>query len=194
MFRQRLSERGQREVAGGERRDTDDVPPRRGSLRRDLLGREEQRADVDVEGHVPRSTERRKTFSAAVCIDILASSPTRMRGRRPLGLGELVGRRAHLGDQGVALPRSLARPASSRYTPEMVRIRGMVPPVHLCEGVEWIFAERFALWRLAAFPRRGGQVAVAGAPRQRISSVECGVDVVLVALGAQPLELAICWR
>ena len=84
-----LERRHQREVAGGQRRDPDDVHVGVDRLLRDLLGRGEQRADVDVEAQVG---ERGDDHLLAAVVAVLAH--LRDQDPRPaaLGLLELVGR------------------------------------------------------------------------------------------------------
>ena len=174
----------QREVAGGERRHADDVHVGLDRLAGDLVGRLEQRADVDVEAEVG---ERGGDHLLAAVVAVLAHLGD--EDARPAALGARRTRRrarapaATFGDS----------PTSLRYTPAIVRIAAVWRPKTFSSA---------SLISPTRGPRPGGvdreleQVLVSPSPRCRRprprrggQRVERGVARRLVALGAQPLEL-----
>ncbi len=117
----------QGEVAGGQRRDPDDVHVGVDRLLGDLLGCGEQRAHVDVEAHVG---EGRDDDLLPAVVAVLAH--LRDQDPRPaaLGLLELVGRGAHLLHERVS--------RCGRLVPEHAADRTdhcLVPPVDLLQRV-----------------------------------------------------------
>ena len=85
---QRVAQRGhQRQVAGGQRGHPDHVHVVVGGLPRDLLGRGEQRADVDVETDVG---ERGRDDLLAPVVAVLAHLGDQDARPAAVGLGELL--------------------------------------------------------------------------------------------------------
>ena len=103
----------QREVPGGQRVDADDVHVGLDGLARDLARGLEQRADVDVEAEVG---ERGGDHLLAAVVAVLAHLGDEDAGLAALLLGEL-GRPARGRGRSPG-----CCPASSEYTPEMIRI------------------------------------------------------------------------
>ena len=118
-----LERRQQREVAGRQRGDADDVHVGVDRLLGDLLGRGEQRPDVDVEAHVG---ERRDDDLLAAVVAVLAHLGDQDARPAALGLRELLGRVEDLLDQRAPSPSLDA--ASSRNTPLIVRIMAWCRP------------------------------------------------------------------
>src|SRR5690606_28380870 len=80
------------EVARGERGDTDDVHVGVDRLLRDLLGRGEERPDVDVEAHVGKGGDH---YLLSTVVPVLAHLGDQDPGTAALGLLELLGRGDH---------------------------------------------------------------------------------------------------
>ena len=177
----------ERQVAGGQRRHADDVDVGLDGLPGDLLGRLEQRADVDVEAEVG---ERRGDHLLAAVVAVLAHLGDEDARPAALRLGERA--------RPARAPwrRSGASPTSLRYTPVIVRIAAVCRPntssraALISPTVAWARAASIdSLSRFCVEPgaaravgRRPGR---RGQPRQRV------VAGGLVALGPQPLA---AWR
>ena len=84
-------------MAGGERRDADDVHVGLDRLARHLFGGLEQRADVDVEAEVG---EGAGDHLLAAVVAVLAHLGDEDPGPAPLASGELLDEVAHPGDAG----------------------------------------------------------------------------------------------
>ena len=95
-----------------KRRHTDDVHVVVRCLVRELFGRLEQRADVDVETDVG---ERRCDHLLSAIVTVLAHLADEHTWPTPLGLADFSTK----SDAALML---LTRPASSRYTPDSARI------------------------------------------------------------------------
>ena len=85
---ERVAQRGhQRQVPGRQRRHPDHVHVVVGGLARHLVGRGEQRADVDVEADV---RERRRDHLLPAVVPVLAHLGDQDAGPAAVGLGELL--------------------------------------------------------------------------------------------------------
>ena len=119
---QRLLERGQqREVAGGQRGDSDDVHVGVDRLLGDLLGRGEQRAHVDVEAEVGEGGDDDLLAAVVAVLAHLGDEDAR-DGAPPRASNSSVA-----ASTWATLP-SAAPSASSRYTPLIVRITAWCRP------------------------------------------------------------------
>ena len=167
--------RHQREVAGGERVDADDVHVGLDRLPGDLLGRLEQRPDVDVEAEVG---ERGGDHLLAAVVAVLAHLGDQDAGTASLGLLEL------LRPCGGPPPPARAGPALLRFvavhTGDGAHLPG-VPAVDLLQRVGDLPDGRLRPGGVdgeleqvrvqpAAPPSLGGRAGRVGEPAQRVAS------------------------